>query len=252
MIIFEMLLKNKTAVITGCNKGIGKEILRLFSENGANIFACSRNLTDEFNNLIKQTEKDFNNKIIPVKIDLADENSVKEASKRILSEGKDIDILINNAGSIQTSLFQMTSIKKMKELFEINFFSQTVFTQFMIKSMIKNKCGSIVNISSNSAIDGNEGRSSYVSTKAALISQGRVLSRELGPSNIRVNTIAPGLTNTDMMTQNTTKQIIDEIASKTPLRKIAEPKDIANVALFLSSALSSHITGQTIRVDGGI
>ncbi len=247
-----MLLKNKTAVITGCNKGIGKEILRLFSENGANIFACSRNLTDEFNNLIKQTEKDFNNKIIPVKIDLADENSVKEASKRILSEGKDIDILINNAGSIQTSLFQMTSIKKMKELFEINFFSQTVFTQFMIKSMIKNKCGSIVNISSNSAIDGNEGRSSYVSTKAALISQGRVLSRELGPSNIRVNTIAPGLTNTDMMTQNTTKQIIDEIASKTPLRKIAEPKDIANVALFLSSALSSHITGQTIRVDGGI
>ena len=209
-------------------------------------------MTDEFNNLIKQTEKDFNNKIIPVKIDLADENSVKEASKRILSEGKDIDILINNAGSIQTSLFQMTSIKKMKELFEINFFSQTVFTQFMIKSMIKNKCGSIVNISSNSAIDGNEGRSSYVSTKAALISQGRVLSRELGPSNIRVNTIAPGLTNTDMMTQNTTKQIIDEIASKTPLRKIAEPKDIANVALFLSSALSSHITGQTIRVDGGI
>ena len=247
-----MLLKNKTAVITGCNKGIGKEILRLFSENGANIFACSRNLTDEFNNLIKQTEKDFNNKIIPVKIDLADENSVKEASKRILSEGKDIDILINNAGSIQTSLFQMTSIKKMKELFEINFFSQTVFTQFMIKSLIQNKCGSIVNISSNSAIDGNEGRSSYVSTKAALISQGRVLSRELGPSNIRVNTIAPGLTNTDMMTQNTTKQISDEIASKTPLRKIAEPKDIANVALFLSSALSSHITGQTIRVDGGI
>jgi len=247
-----MLLKNKTAVITGSNRGIGKEILRLFSENGANIFACYRNLTDEFNDLIKQTQKDFNNKIIPVKIDLADENSVKEASKKILSEKEDIDILINNAGSIQTSLFQMTSIKKMKELFEINFFSQIVFTQFMIKSMIKNKCGSIVNISSNSAIDGNEGRSSYVSTKAALISQARVLSRELGPCNIRVNTIAPGLTNTDMMTQNTTKEVIDEIALKTPLRKIAEPKDIANVALFLSSALSGHITGQTIRVDGGI
>jgi len=247
-----MLLKNKTAVITGSNRGIGKEILRLFSQNGANIFACTRDLTEEFNNLIKQTQKDFSNTIIPIKMDLADENSVKKASKEILSEKANIDILINNAGSIQTSLFQMTSIKKMKELFEINFFSQTILTQFIIKSMIKNKCGSIINISSNSAIDGNEGRSSYVSTKAAMISQARVLSRELGPSNIRVNTIAPGLTNTDMMIQNTTKEVIDEIALKTPLRKIAEPKDIANVALFLSSALSGHITGQTIRVDGGI
>jgi len=141
MIIFEMLLKNKTAVITGSNRGIGKEILRLFSENGANIFACSRDLTDEFKKIIRQTEEDYSNKIIPIKMDLADENSVKEASKKILLEKENIDILINNAGSIQTSLFQMTSIKKMKELFEVNFFSQTVFTQFMIKSMIKNKCG---------------------------------------------------------------------------------------------------------------
>ena len=247
-----MLLKNKTAVITGSNRGIGKEILKLFSENGADIFACSRNLTDEFDNLINQTQKEFNNKIIPIEMNLEDENSVKEASKKILSENKDIDILINNAASIQTSLFQMTSIKKMKELFEINFFSQTIFTQFMIKSMIKKKRGNIVNISSSSAIDGNEGRSSYVSTKAALISQARVLSRELGPNNIRVNTIAPGLTNTDMMSKNTTKEVIDEIVSRTPLGKIAEPKNIANVALFLSSALSDHITGQVIRVDGGI
>ncbi len=247
-----MLLKNKTAVVTGSNRGIGKEILKLFSENGADIFACSRNLTDEFDNLINQIQKEFNNKIIPIEMNLEDENSVKEASKKILSENKDIDILINNAASIQTSLFQMTSIKKMKELFEINFFSQTIFTQFMIKPMIKNKRGNIVNISSNSAIDGNEGRSSYVSTKAALISQARVLSRELGPNNIRVNTIAPGLTNTDMMSKNTTKEVIDEIVSRTPLGKIAEPKNIANVALFLSSALSDHITGQVIRVDGGI
>lgn len=247
-----MLLKNKTAVVTGSNRGIGKEILKLFSENGADIFACSRNLTDEFDNFINQTQKEFNNKIIPIEMNLENENSVKEASKKILSENIDIDILINNAASIQTSLFQMTSIKKMKELFEINFFSQTIFTQFMIKSMIKKKRGNIVNISSSSAIDGNEGRSSYVSTKAALISQARVLSRELGPNNIRVNTIAPGLTNTDMMSKNTTKEVIDEIVSRTPLGKIAEPKNIANVALFLSSALSDHITGQVIRVDGGI
>tara|TARA_Y100000590_G_scaffold213372_1_gene241781 strand:- start:46884 stop:47627 length:744 start_codon:yes stop_codon:yes gene_type:complete len=247
-----MLLKNKTAVITGSNRGIGKEILKLFSKNGANIFACSRNFTNEFNDLVNQTQKKCNNKIIPIKINLENENDVKEASKKILSESKDIDILINNAASIQTSLFQMTSVKKMKELFEINFFSQTIFIQYMIKSMIKNKSGCIVNISSNSAIDGNEGRSAYVASKAALISQARVLSRELGPSNIRVNTIAPGLTNTEMMTKNTTKDVIEDIILRTPLKKIAEPLDIANVALFLSSNLSNHITGQTIRVDGGV
>ena len=168
-----------------------------------------------------------------------------------MSENIDIDILINNAASIQTSLFQMTSIKKMKELFEINFFSNYFYTVYD-QIYDKKKRGNIVNISSSSAIDGNEGRSSYVSTKAALISQARVLSRELGPNNIRVNTIAPGLTNTDMMSKNTTKEVIDEIVSRTPLGKIAEPKNIASVTLFLSSALSDHITGQVIRVDGGI
>ena len=247
-----MLLKNKTAVITGCSKGIGKKILEIFSSNGANIFACTRNINDEFKNHLEDLKKKFNNEIIPIQFNLNEESEIKKASNEILLSKKKIDILINNAATIHSAIFQMTSMKKLKEIFEINFFSQTLFTQYILKSMIKNKSGSIVYISSSSALDGNEGRSAYSSTKSAIIAQAKVLSRELGVHNIRVNTIAPGLTNTDMMKDNTPVELIKEFKSRISLKRIANPEEIANVALLLSSDLSSYITGQVIRVDGGM
>ena len=247
-----MLLSSKTSIITGCNKGIGKSILEEFSKNGANIFACTKILNTEFHSLTSEIEKKYNNKIIPIEIDLTDEESVKEGAKKIISYDTKIDILINNAASIFSSVFQMTSIKQYKELFNINFHSQVLLTQFMIKSMIKNKNGNIVFISSSAAIDGNEGRSAYVSTKAAIIGQAKVLSRELGKYNIKVNTIAPGLTNTEMMKKNTSVKTVDDMVTNISLNRIADPKEIANVALFLSSNLSDYITGQVIRVDGGM
>ena len=247
-----MLLKNKIAVVTGCNRGIGKKILEIFSANGATVFACVRNISEEFRSRIKEIEKNTNNKIIPIQFDLSNESQIKEAGNSILSTNQSIDILVNNAAMIHTGIFQMTSIKKLKEVFEVDFFSQTNFTQYILKSMVKNKKGSILYISSSSALDGNEGRSAYSSAKSALITQSKVLSRELGVHNIRVNTIAPGLTDTDMMKKNTPKEIITEIVTKTSLRRIADPKEIANVALLLSSNLSSYVTGQIIRVDGGM
>ena len=247
-----MLLQNKTAVVTGCNRGIGKKILEVFSANGAAVFACVRNISEEFKSNIKEIEKNTKNKIIPIQFDLSNENQIKEAANSILSSNKSIDILINNAAMIHTAIFQMTSIKKLKEVFEIDFFSQTNFTQYILKSMVKNKKGSILYISSSSALDGNEGRSAYSSAKSALITQSKVLSRELGVHNIRVNTIAPGLTDTDMMKENTTQETIKDVLSRVSLRRIANTGEIANTALFLSSDLSSYITGQVIRVDGGM
>jgi len=247
-----MLLQNKTAVVTGCNRGIGKKILEVFSANGATVFACVRNISEEFKSNIKEIEKNTKNKIIPIQFDLSNENQIKEAANSILSSNKSIDILINNAAMIHTAIFQMTSIKKLKEVFEIDFFSQTNFTQYILKSMIKNKKGSILYISSSSALDGNEGRSAYSSAKSALITQSKVLSRELGVHNIRVNTIAPGLTDTDMMKENTTQETIKDVLSRVSLRRTASTEEIANTALFLSSDLSSYITGQVIRVDGGM
>jgi 3-oxoacyl-[acyl-carrier protein] reductase len=247
-----MLIQNKTAVITGCNRGIGKKILEVFSANGATIFACVRNVSEEFKTFTNEMEKKFNNKIIPIQFDLNDEDQVKKAASNILSSNSPVDILVNNAATIYTALFQMTSIKKLKETFETDFFSQTLFTQYILKSMIKKKSGSILYISSSSALDGNEGRSAYSSAKAAIIAQAKVLSREVGMYNIRVNAIAPGLTDTDMMKENTPKEIVTEVASRTSLGRIANPQEIANAALFLSSDLSSYITGQVIRVDGGM
>jgi 3-oxoacyl-[acyl-carrier protein] reductase len=247
-----MLLQNKTAVVTGCNRGIGKEVLETFSYHKATIFACTRNINSEFTNLINQSKKKFNNEIIPVKFDLNNENQIKDAANLILQSGKKIDILVNNAAMIHSSLFQMTPIKKLKEIFETNFFSQTLFTQYILKSMIKKKGGSIIGISSSSALDGNEGRSAYSSTKAAMIAQAKTLSRELGVHNIRVNIIAPGLTDTDMMKNNTPENVLKDVVSRISLKRIGVPSEIANVALFLASDLSSYMTGQVIRVDGGM
>ena len=247
-----MLLKSNTAVVTGCNKGIGKKILEVFSANGATVFACVRNIDEEFKSFLNELKQKFNNQIIPIQFDLNDEKKIKEAANSILTSNKSIDILVNNAATIHTSIFQMTSVKKLKELFEVNFFSQTIFTQYILKSMIKNKRGSIVYISSSSALDGNEGRSAYSSAKAAIIAQAKVLSRELGVHNIRVNSIAPGLTNTDMMKENHREEIVSEMVSRISLRRIANPEEIANVVLLLSSDLTSYITGQVIRADGGM
>jgi len=247
-----VLLKDKTAVITGSNRGIGLKMLETFSNNGANIVACSRNINEDFLNQIQKIKKKFNNNITPIKLDLENEESVKEAFNKINSLNLEIDVLINNAGTIHTALFQMTSSKKLKEIFQVNFFSQTIFTQYILKSMMRRKNGSIVYISSSSAIDSNIGRSAYSASKAALISQAKTLSKELGPLNIRVNTIAPGLTNTDMMKDNTPAELIKEVTSNLSLKRIGEPNEIANLALFLASDLSSYITGQVIRIDGGM
>ena len=247
-----MLLKDKTAVITGCNKGIGKKITEIFSANGANIFACVRNIDENFKIFANSLTKKFKNEIIPIQIDLNNESKVIEAANEIISSNKSIDILVNNAATIHTALFQMTSVKKIREVFEVNFFSQAIFTQYILKPMIKNKKGSIIYIASTSALDGNEGRSAYSASKAAIVSQAKSLSRELGIYNIRVNSISPGLTNTDMMNNNHQKKIIEDVVSRTSLKRVADPKEIANTVLMLSSDLSSFITGQNIRIDGGM
>ena len=247
-----MLLKYKTAVITGCNKGIGMSILKTFSENGANVIACVRKISKEFQDEVEELKKKHKNEITIEKLDFSDESASKEIGAKINLENKKIDILINNAGSIHTSLFQMTPIEKFKEIFQINYFSQIIFTQQIIKNMVKNKNGSITYISSTSGIDGNEGRGAYSDSKAAIISKSKVLSKELGIFNIRVNSIAPGLTNTNMMTENTSKEKIKAVIENLSLKRFADPNEIADTALFLSSDLSSYITGQTIRVDGGM
>jgi 3-oxoacyl-[acyl-carrier protein] reductase len=247
-----MLLKNKNAIITGCNRGIGKSILELFASNGCNIWACSRTPSIEFDLLINELTLKYNIKITPIYFDLSDFNEIKQAIKIIFSEKKTIDILVNNAGITYNALFQMSTIEKIENVFKVNFYSQVILTQYVSKFMIKQKFGSIINIASSAAIDGNSGRSIYGASKAAVICASKSLSEELGDKGIRVNIVAPGITDTNMVSESMSQDVIDLTVNNTNLNRIGKPNDIAEAVLFLASDLSSYITGQVIRVDGGM
>ena len=247
-----MLLKNKSAIVTGCNRGIGKAIIENLAKNGANIWACIRKQNKEFSNYLKNLQKKTGVTIEEIYFDLNDIDEVKKSAQKIVSQNKPIDILVNNAGIIHTSLFQMTPIEKMKEIFEINYFTPLFFTQYIVKKMAQQKKGSIINISSSAAIEANEGRLAYASSKAALITSTKVIAKELGRLNIRFNAIAPGLTETDMMKNSTPENVLKETLKRIPLNRVGSPNEIANVVLFLSSDLSNYITGQVLSVDGGM
>ncbi|SVD23824.1 uncharacterized protein METZ01_LOCUS376678 [marine metagenome] len=247
-----MLLEGKTAVVTGCNRGIGKAILDVFANNGANIWACTRQPDDKFSEYVTSLSKKTGVEINQVYFDFTQIDQIKNGVKTILSKKTAVDVIVNNAGVIFTSIFQMTSIDKMKEIFDINYFSQILFTQYLVKSMVRKGSGAIVNISSSAAIEGNEGRTAYAASKAAIIASTKVMAKELASNNVRVNTIAPGLTETDMMIESTPKDALEDTLKRTCLKRVGRPEEIANVVLFLSSDLSSYMTGQVLRVDGGM
>ncbi len=246
-----MLLQKRTAIITGCNRGIGKAVMEVFAENGADIFACVRKESDEYSGVTARLAGKTGVSITPVYFDLAESEQVKAGIKTILSAKKQIDILVNNAGVASGSFFQMTSLKDLKQVFEINFFSQVLFTQGISRYMSRFKTGSIINIASTAGLIGDAGMTSYGSSKAALMFATKTMATELGEMNIRVNAIAPSITKTDMFDQMEEKarnKLIDASSLKRP----AEAVEVANVALFLASDLSSFITGQVLRVDGGL
>ena len=246
-----MMLKNKVSLITGCNGGIGISLVKKFSENGSDIICCVRKKSEKFDKIINEFSKKYQNSIIPVYFDLNNENEIIEGIKEINSYEKDIDVLVNNAGIDQVSLFQMTKNEKIKEVFQVNFFSTVSLVRGVLKCFIKNKKGSIINISSNAATECDAGRSIYSASKSALNSFTKSLSKELGSFNIRVNAVAPGLTNTKMIENGINKKILDETIKKIPFKRIAEPEEIANVVLFLASDMSSYINGEIIYVTGG-
>jgi 3-oxoacyl-[acyl-carrier protein] reductase len=246
-----MLLKGKNAVITGCLKGIGRTTLDVFAQNGANIWACVQFPDGEFETHIKNLEKEFDVIITPVFFDLTDAEQIKSGMKTIISAKKKIDVLVNIAGVTYSALFHMTTMEKMKWVFEIDFFSQMIITQYLSKVMMMQKSGSIINVSSISAIDGNAGQVAYSSAKAALIGATKTLAEELSEHQIRVNAIAPGVIKTDM-TSELPQDKFDKLIKKTNNGRAGTPKEVADTLLFLASDMSSYVTGQIIRVDGGI
>lgn len=246
-----MLLKNKNAIITGTNRGIGRAMVEAFAANGATVWAHARKETEEFMGDMEQLAIKYQVEIIPIFFELTDYEAMKQSVKKIMSSKIPVDILVNNAGITYNALFQMSTEDNLRKQFEVNFFSVFLLTQYISKLMTRNKKGSIVNISSSAALDGNSGKSVYGASKAAVICMTNSIAAELGTSGIRANCIAPGITETDMLA--TMPSDIVELAIETSdLRRGGRPSEIADTAVFLASDLSSYITGQVIRVDGGI
>ena len=193
-----MLLKEKTAIVTGANRGIGKAILERYAKNGANIFAVVRRANSEFSEFCSKVMKEYSVNIRIIYIDFSKEEQVKAGAREILSYKVPIDVLVNNVGiSLPLRMMAMTKMETVKDVFEVNFFSQLLFTQLISKNMMRHKTGSIVFISSSAAYDGGA-NVEYSASKAAIIGAVRRLAVELGVYGIRVNAVAPGLTDTDM------------------------------------------------------
>lgn len=245
------LLAGKTAVITGANRGIGKSITEVFAENGANIIACVRVESEEFKSELKNLEQKFKISTFLVNLDLENSESIKAATQKIISLKVPVNILVNNAGIATGSMFQMTPLETIEKTFKINFTSQIIFSQTISRYMSRFGAGSIINISSVAGLVGMMGTIAYGSSKSALNLATKTMAAELGGKNIRVNAVAPSITKTDMfdqMEEKARERMIENCA----LKRAADPKEIANTVLFLASDLSSYVTGQVIRVDGGL
>ena len=246
-IVETKLLLNKYAVVTGCNRGIGRAICQNFLGQGAHVIGCSRQVNEQLQTEMTSFGQNFHN----VQLDVEDGPSIKKALKEITEITKEVDILVNNAGIAHGGIFQMTPLSDMRRVFEVNVFGTVAVTQAIARLMVRKKSGSIINISSTAAHLPDRGTMTYGASKAAISRITQSLAQELGAMGIRANAIAPGVTKTDMAKQMK-EDAKERLISSSALKKIAQPNDIANVALFLASDLSSHMTGQILNVDGGI
>ena len=246
-----MLLEGKTAVITGCSRGIGKAVLNRMTAQGASAFALVRREDAAFTEHCAALSEKYGVDVRMVYADFENENAVTAAAREILKTKQRIDILVNNIGvAFPQRMLAMTPMEAVKRSFQINVFSGMLFTQLISKSMMRGRRGSIVFLSSSAAFDGGA-NIEYSAGKAAVLGEVRRLAVELGGFGIRVNAIAPGLTDTDMG-GITSEEVKAAAMSRNIMKRMGEPEEIADAAVFLASDLSRFMTGQTLRVDGGL
>ena len=245
------MLKGKNIILTGADGGMGRAMTKVFAQSGANIWANVIRENAEYNAYAAALEREHGVWIKPMVFDLSDGVALKNAVMAIRAEKLPIDGLVNNAGVLREGMLQMMPLSDARLLFEVNFFAPFQLMQLVTRLMMRQpNGGAVVNMSSMAAFDGVEGETVYGATKAALASMSKSLAKELGRFKIRVNCIAPGVTETPLIS-GMSDSVLDKDRESTYLRRLGKPEDVANMAAFLLSDAASYVTGQTIRVDGG-
>ena len=244
------LLENKTAIITGATRGIGRGIAVEFANQGANVAFTYSSSVDAANAL----ETELNALGIKAKgyqSNAAEFDTAQELAKEILKEFGSIDVLVNNAGITKDNLLMRISEDDFDKVIQVNLKSVFNMTKAVIRPMMKQRAGSIINMSSVVGLKGNAGQSNYAASKAGILGFSKSVALELGSRNIRSNVIAPGFIETEM-TGKLDEATVQSWRDAIPLKRGGSPEDIANACVFLASDMSSYITGQTLSVDGGM
>lgn len=243
-----MLLNEKTCLVTGASRGIGNAIARRFAEEGAFVYANARtegSLDDFARSMTESTE----GTVVPLYFDITDAAAMKNAIVRIKKERGSIDALVNNAGIMKDALLGMIPATLMQETFETNVFATIDAIQLASKLMKRQGSGSIINFSSLVGLNGNRGQVVYAASKGAVISLTKAAAKELAPSNIRVNAVAPGMVDTDLF-RNAGEEAVVRFSASIGMGRVGTPEEVADVCVFLASDLSRYVTGQIIGIDG--
>lgn len=241
----------KKVIVTGASGGIGKEIAKNFASNGYQTICFYNSNKDG----VKELENwafanNIKGAIYPVKVNLSSPVSIGNAYKKLIEKFKSIDVLVNNAGISLTKLITDTSLEEWNKVFDINMKSVFLLTNLVLEQMISKKNGKIINISSMWGVHGASMEVAYSASKSALIGYTKALAKEVGPSNINVNCVCPGLIDTKM-NAHLSKEDLSSLVDCTPLSRIGTPKDVANLVTFLASESANFITGECITIDGG-
>lgn len=233
------MLKDKIVLVTGASRGIGKAIADKFIENGAIVYSGVR------------SKIDYQGKALPIILDVCDLESIKSCVKSIKHDHGKLDVLVNNAGITKIERFDMMKQTSLQDIYNVNIFGLINVTQTAMRLLRKSSAPCIINMSSIMASNSDVGQSAYASSKAAVESLTRTWSKEYVEQGFRVNAIAPGNVDTDMF-NILPEDKLEEAISRIGLRRLATPEEIANVALFLASNMSSYVTGEVINVNGGL
>lgn len=247
------MLENKVVMITGSSRGIGNAIARQFVREKARVVVCGSRL-ESATKSAEEIKKDFNvddDHLLPVGLNVKDTEDIKRVVSEVINKWGRIDVLINNAGiTSNVSLLDSTD-EEFREMFDINFFGVVSLTREVVKYM-KETGGSIINTSSMVGTYGSRNQAAYASSKSAINGLTKSLAKELGKYNIRVNAVAPGAVATDMTRENVSEEMKAGLIRMTPLARMAEPKDLAGIYVYLASDAASFTTGTITGVDGGL